>query len=243
MTGTESIGLLVAFFAGILSFLSPCVLPLVPSYVSFITGLSLEELGEKRWAALTHALLFVSGFTLIFMGLGAGATQLGGFLRGQQVWLERIGGLLVIVFGLYMLGVLKIGAFSQERRVHIQDKPVGYLGSVLVGVAFGAGWTPCIGPILGAILTFTTANEATLSEGMVLLFVYSLGLAVPFVLAALAVEKFLAWFKQFRQYIPLVTRISGGMLIFFGVLLVTGYFTLLAGWLQGLTPEFLRERL
>ena len=239
----EPIGLAVAFFAGILSFLSPCVLPLVPSYVSFITGMSLEELGQKRFAALTHALLFVSGFTLIFMGLGAGATQLGGFLRGQQVWIERIGGLLVIVFGLYMLGVIKIGAFNQERRMHIQDKPVGYLGSVLVGVAFGAGWTPCIGPILGAILTFTTANESTLGEGMVLLFAYSAGLAVPFIVAAVAVDRFLDWFKQYRKYIPIVTKVSGGMLVVFGVLLITGYFTLLAGWLSGLTPAFLLERI
>jgi cytochrome c-type biogenesis protein len=243
MMGIESIGLAVAFGAGILSFLSPCVLPLVPSYVSFITGLSLEELGERRFAALTHALLFVSGFTLIFMALGAGATQLGGFVRGQQVWIERIGGLLVIVFGLYMLGVIKIGALNQEHRVHIQDKPVGYLGSVLVGVAFGAGWTPCIGPILGAILTYTNANESTVGQGMTLLLAYSLGLAVPFLVAAIAVERFLDWFKQFRKYIGLVTRVSGAMLVVFGVLLMTGYFTLLAAWLQGLTPQFLLERI
>ena len=130
----------------------------------------------------------------------------------------------------------------QERRVHIQDKPVGYLGSVLVGLAFGAGWTPCIGPILGAILTFTTA-EASIGQGMVLLLAYSLGLAIPFLIAALAVERFIGWFKQFRQYLPLVTRISGGMLVGFGLLLMTGYFSILAGWLQGLTPDFLRERL
>ncbi len=243
MIGTESIGLAVAFFAGILSFLSPCVLPLVPSYVSFITGMSLEEMGEKRFATLIHAVLFVSGFTLIFMALGAGAAGLGGFLRGQQVWIERFGGLLVIVFGLYMLGVIKIGAFNQERRMHIQNKPVGYLGSVLVGVAFGAGWTPCIGPILGAILTYTTANEATLGEGMLLLFSYSLGLAVPFLIAAIAVDRFLEWFKQFRRYIPIVTKLSGAMLVVFGILLITGYFTMLAGWLQGFTPDFLLEKL
>ncbi len=241
--GSESIGLAVAFLAGVLSFLSPCVLPLVPSYVSFITGMSLEELGEKRFTALTHAVLFVSGFTLIFMALGAGATQLGGFLRGQQVWIERIGGLLVIVFGLYMMGALRIGAFNQDRRVHIQDKPVGYLGSVLVGVAFGAGWTPCIGPILGAILTLTAANDATWRQGMVLLGVYSLGLAVPFILAALAVDRFLEWFKQYRQYLGIVTKISGAMLVGFGLLLMTGAFTRLAGWLWGLTPAFLVELL
>ncbi len=238
----DSVGLTVAFVAGVLSFLSPCVLPLVPSYVSFITGLSLEELGERRWLALSHALLFVSGFTLIFVGLGAGATQVGQFLNASQVWLERVGGALIVFFGLYIIGAFRIGALARERRIHLQDKPLGYLGSLLVGVAFGAGWTPCIGPILGAILTFSGVR-ATLGEGVLLLLVYSMGLAVPFVLAAVAVEKFLDWFKGFRRYIPLATKIAGGILIFVGVLVATGSFTALAGWLQGLTPEFLRSRL
>jgi cytochrome c-type biogenesis protein len=220
----DSVGLTVAFVAGVLSFLSPCVLPLVPSYVSFITGLSLDEMGSRRWTALTHALLFVSGFTLIFLGLGAGATQLGAFLKSQQVWLERI------------------GVFDRERRVHLQDKPVGYLGSVLVGLAFGAGWTPCIGPILGAILTFTAA-KASLSEGMVLLLAYSLGLAVPFIVAALAVDRFIEWFRQFRRHIGIVMKVSGVLMVIFGIMLMTGTFTLLATYLQGLTPDFLRERI
>ncbi len=239
---TESVGLAVAFFAGILSFLSPCVLPLVPSYVGFITGLSLEELGERRWTAFKHATLFVSGFTLIFLALGATATQLGRFLNQYQVWLERFGGLLVIFFGLYMLGVIQMRSLAQERRFHIQDKPLGYLGSVLVGLAFGAGWTPCIGPILGAILTFTAA-ESSLGQGLGLLLAYSLGLALPFLVAALAVERFVEWFRKFQRYLPVVTRLSGAMLVIVGLLLVTGYFTLLATWLQGLTPDFLRERL
>jgi cytochrome c-type biogenesis protein len=238
----DSVGLTVAFVAGVLSFLSPCVLPLVPSYVSFITGLSLDEMGSRRWTALTHALLFVSGFTLIFLGLGAGATQLGAFLKSQQVWLERIGGFLVMFFGLYMMGVLRIGVFDRERRVHLQDKPVGYLGSVLVGLAFGAGWTPCIGPILGAILTFTAA-KASLSEGMVLLLAYSLGLAVPFIVAALAVDRFIEWFRQFRRHIGIVMKVSGVLMVIFGIMLMTGTFTLLATYLQGLTPDFLRERI
>ncbi len=239
---TESVGLAVAFFAGILSFLSPCVLPLVPSYVGFITGLSLEELGERRWTAFKHATLFVSGFTIIFLALGATATQLGRFLNHYQVWLERFGGLLVIFFGLYMLGVIRMRYLTQERRFHIQDKPLGYLGSVLVGLAFGAGWTPCIGPILGAILTFTAA-ESSLAQGLGLLSAYSLGLALPFLIAALAVERFVEWFRKFQRYLPVVTRLSGAMLVIVGLLLVTGYFTLLATWLQGLTPDFLRERL
>ena len=240
--GTESVGVLVAFLAGVLSFLSPCVLPLVPSYISFITGLSLEELGERRWTAFQHALLFVSGFTVIFLLLGASATQLGRFLNYNQVWLERVGGLLIIFFGLYLLGAIRWGPLSQERRVHMQNKPVGYLGSFLVGIAFGAGWTPCIGPILGSILMYTGV-QSTLGQGLLLLLAYSLGLAVPFLLAAVAVEKFIDWFKKFRRFIPLTTRIAGAILVFVGVLLMSGYFTLLATWLQGFTPEFLRQRL
>ncbi len=236
------VGLTVAFVAGVLSFLSPCVLPLIPSYLSFITGLSLDELGERRWVALTHALLFITGFTLIFVALGATATGVGRVLNYNQLWLERIGGTLIIGFALYLLGVFRWTPLARERRVHLQGKPVGYLGSVLVGLAFGAGWTPCIGPILGSILLYTSA-QANLGQGIVLLLAYSLGLAVPFVLAAVAVERFIGWFRRYRQYMPLATRIAGGMLLGVGILLLTGYFSALAGWLQALTPEFLRSRL
>jgi cytochrome c-type biogenesis protein len=239
---TPSVGIAVAFVAGVLSFLSPCVLPLVPSYITFITGLSLDEAGERRWVALTHALLFVSGFTIIFLALGASATQLGRFLNYNQVWLERIGGALIVFFGLYLLGAIRLVPLARERRIHLQDKPVGYLGSVLVGLAFGAGWTPCIGPILGSILMYTSV-KASLGQGLVLLFAYSLGLAVPFLIAAVLVERFVDWFKKFRRFIPFTTRIAGGILIVVGVLLMTGYFSILAGWLQSYTPAFLRERL
>ncbi|MCH7474665.1 MAG: cytochrome c biogenesis protein CcdA [Gemmatimonadetes bacterium] len=242
METTSSVGLFIAFTAGVLSFLSPCVLPLIPSYMSFITGLSLEEMGDQRRAAVTHALLFVSGFTLIFMALGATATGLGRLLQFHQVWLERAGGVLIVVFGLYMLGAFSFGVFARERRVHIQNKPLGYLGSVLVGVAFGAGWTPCIGPILGSILLYTS-SQGDLGQGVVLLFSYSMGLAVPFLIVALAVERFITWFQSYRRYMPFVTKASGGMLVFLGLLLMSGYFSLLAAWLQGLTPDFLRDRI
>ena len=242
METTTSVGLLIAFTAGGLSFLSPCVLPLIPSYMSFITGMSLDEMGEHRGAAFTHALLFVSGFTLIFLMLGATASSIGRLLQFHQVWLERFGGVLIIFFGLYLLGVFRFGALAQERRVHIQNKPLGYAGSVLVGVAFGAGWTPCIGPILGAILMYA-GTQGSLAQGVVLLLFYSLGLAVPFLVAALAVERFIKWFQRYRQYMPLVTKASGGILLFLGLLLLSGYFSLLASWLQGLTPDFLRERI
>lgn len=242
MSETAGLGLAVAFLAGLLSFLSPCVLPLVPSYVGFLTGMSLPEVTARRRLALAHAFCFVLGFSLIFILLGASATALGRALKYYQVWLTRAGGVLIILFGLYCLGVIRIGAFQVERRLHLQDKPVGFLGSGLVGMAFGAGWTPCIGPILGAILGLATV-ETDVTRGMVLLAAYSAGLAVPFLLAALAVDSFLDWFQRFRKYIPWVMRVSGVMLVAVGLLLVTGEFTRLAAWLQSLTPGFLRSRI
>ena len=218
------------------------MLPLVPSYVTFITGMSLEDVQRTRRTAMAHALLFVLGFTLIFLALGAGATVLGSVLRVHRDWIARVGGVLVIVFGLYLLGVFNVGAFARERRVHLADKPVGYLGTVLVGIAFGAGWTPCIGPILGSILTLS-ASSADLGRGLQLLGAYSLGLAVPFVLAAALVDRFLAVSARLRRHMVWVSRISGALLIVVGVLMVTDYFTILASYLQALTPTFLRDRI
>ena len=241
MEGT-SLGLTIAFGAGLLSFLSPCVLPLIPSYVTFITGLSLEDVQKSRRAALIHSLLFVLGFTLIFLALGATATALGQLLSYQRVWITRIGGVLIIVFGLYMLGVFNVSLFSRERRVHIADKPVGYLGTLLVGIAFGAGWTPCIGPILGSILTYA-ASSADMSRGIWLLLAYSLGLAVPFLLSAIAVERFLDVFSRMKRQMVWITRTSGVLMIVIGVLMITNYFTVLATVLNQYTPEFLKSRL
>lgn len=242
MNEPATLGILVAFLAGLLSFLSPCVLPLVPSYIGFLTGMTLPEMSRRRRAALLHALLFVAGFSLIFILLGASATALGRALNYYQVWLQRIGGVLVILFGLLCLGAFRIGLLNQERRLHLERKPVGYLGSALVGMAFAAGWTPCIGPVLGGILGLA-ATSGEVSRGMLLLGVYSAGLALPFLIAALAVDSFLDWFQRFRRFLPWVMRISGVLLVLVGVLLVTGEFTRLAGWLQGLTPDFLREQL
>jgi cytochrome c-type biogenesis protein len=242
MEGTATLGVLIAFSAGLLSFLSPCVLPLIPSYVTFITGMSLEEVQRSRRTALIHAILFIAGFTLIFMALGATASVLGQVLKVARDWIARIGGALIIIFGLYLLGAFNLRAFSQERRVHFANKPLGYLGTVLVGVAFGAGWTPCIGPILGSILIYTSST-ADLNRGLMLLFVYSLGLAIPFLAAALAVDRFLAAFARFRSAMLWVNRVGGVLLIVIGLLLVTNYFTLLASYLQAVTPEVLRNRI
>jgi cytochrome c-type biogenesis protein len=236
------LGVLVAFAAGLLSFLSPCVLPLVPSYLGFLTGMTLPDMGARRRVALLHAALFVLGFSLVFVLLGASATALGRALNYYQIWLQRVGGVLVILFGLVCLGLINSNFFARERRLQLEHKPVGYLGSTLVGMAFAAGWTPCIGPVLGGILSLA-ATASDVRRGMLLLAAYSAGLALPFLLAALAVESFLHWFQRFRSFLPWVMRISGAMLVLVGVLLVTGEFTRLAGWLQGLTPDFLREKL
>jgi cytochrome c-type biogenesis protein len=242
METPASLGLVVAFAAGVLSFLSPCVLPLVPSYVGFLTGMTLDQTTVRRHLAVAHALLFVAGFSLVFVLLGASATALGGALKHYQVWLQRAGGVLIILFGLVCLGAFRIGWMEQERRVQLRNKPVGFLGSALVGMAFGFGWTPCIGPVLGAILGLAaTAGDVT--RGMLLLGVYSAGLAVPFLAAAFALDSFLEWFQRFRRYLPWVMRASGVLLVLVGVLLVSGEFTRLAGWLQALTPEFIRSRI
>ena len=242
MNSGASISLALAFSAGLLSFLSPCVLPLIPSYVTFITGLGLDDVARARRTALVHGLLFVLGFTLIFLALGATATLLGRLLFSQRVWITRAGGVLLIVFGLYMAGLLRIGALDRERRLHLSDKPLGYLGTVLVGVAFGAGWTPCLGPVLGGILAYTS-SVADLQRGLLLLTAYSLGLGVPFILSALMVDRFLGWFQRVRRHLGTVNRIAGALLVLVGILMLSGAFTTMSGWLVDLTPEFLRSRI
>ena len=242
MEQTATLGVGLAFIAGLLSFLSPCVLPLIPSYVTFITGMSVDEVQRSRRTALVHALLFILGFTLIFLALGATASALGRVLLAARDWVARAGGILIIAFGLYLLGVFDSRTLDRERRIHFADKPVGYLGTVLVGVAFGAGWTPCIGPILGSILVYTS-TVADLQRGLVLLFAYSLGLAIPFLLAALAIDRFLATFKRFQRAMVWMSRAGGVLLVAIGLLLVTHYFTWLASYLQALTPPALRSHI
>ena len=232
----------IAFGAGLASFLSPCVLPLIPSYVTFITGMTLDDVARAKRTALVHSLLFVLGFSLIFLALGASATLLGRLLVTYRVWISRVGGVLVLIFGRYLLGVFNLGAFARERRVHITDKPLGYLGTVVVGIAFGAGWTPCIGPILGSILTYA-ATQADVSRGVGLLAAYSLGLAIPFVLAAVAIERFVAVFQRMRSGMVWVSRISGALLVVVAILMLTDYLTVITGVLQGWTPAALKSRL
>jgi cytochrome c-type biogenesis protein len=239
-----SISFAVAFAAGVLSFLSPCVLPIVPGYLGFITGMSLDELrgAPSRRAVLVPALFFVAGFSLIFLLLGASATLIGQVLKVYQDWIARIGGLLIIVFGLHLLGVFRIGALMRERRLHLTQSPAGYAGAAVAGAAFGAGWTPCLGPVLGALLTYASAR-ATLTGGMLLLGSYALGLAVPFLLAAAATGVFLKTSQRMRGLIPVLEKTSGVVLVLVGLLLVSGTFAVLSGWLTRFTPSFILDSL
>lgn len=241
---TDSVGMGIALGAGILSFLSPCVLPLVPSYLSFVTGMSLEDLQEglDRRATLTHSLLFVAGFTGIFLLLGASASFLGQFLRAYETWISRVGGAVIILLGLHLAGAFRLTPLLREKRFHLRDKPAGYLGTLGVGAVFGAGWTPCIGPVLGAILTFAASQEHFWS-GVILLLVYSLGLAIPFLLSALALDAFLRIFARFRRFLPWVQRASGLLLVLLGLLLLTGTFSALSTYLTRFTPEFILDRI
>jgi cytochrome c-type biogenesis protein len=239
---TTGIGPLVAFAGGLLSFLSPCVLPLVPSYISFLAGMTGDDLRPDRHRALAHAAAFIAGFSLVFIALGAAATALGAGLLAHKLLFARLGGVLILVFGLYTLGLLRLSALDRERRVQLDDKPVGFLGSVLVGMAFAAGWTPCIGPILGGILVLA-GTSASVAHGVALLAAYSLGLAVPFLVAAFALDAFMIWFRRFRRWMPWVQRVSGIVLVVVGLLMVSGEFTRMAYWLQSLTPAVLQHAL
>ncbi|CAN5230951.1 cytochrome c biogenesis CcdA family protein [soil metagenome] len=245
----ESLGWLVAFSAGVLSFLSPCVLPLVPSYATFLTGMTVGQLtaeerprARTRRAVAAHGMAFVLGFSAVFIVLGASVTFLGSLFAFASGALERVGGGLLILLGLSLLGVFRIPGASREWRVHLAEKPLGIVGSFVVGVAFGAGWTPCIGPVLGGILTLA-ATRGGVAEGVGLLAAYSAGLAVPFLLATLLLGRFLSGFGRVRRYLPWVSRASGVLLIGVGALMLTGAFSALTAVLVRMTPEALLQRL
>jgi len=239
-----SVSFAVAFGAGLLSFLSPCVLPIVPGYLGFITGMSLDDLrgGTNRRAAVVPAVFFVAGFSLIFLLMGASATLIGQVLLRYQDWIARIGGVLVLVFGLHLLGVFRFSALMRERRFQLTSSPTGYAGAAVAGVAFGAGWTPCLGPVLGALLTYASAR-ATLGAGLLLLGGYAAGLALPFLVAAFATGAFLNASRRLRQFIPVLEKVSGAVLLVVGLMMVSGTFTMLSAWAARLTPAFLLERI
>lgn len=229
--------LTVALVAGVLSFLSPCVLPLVPSYLAYVAGSS-----ASRATALRNSFLFVLGFSIVFVALGASASFVGGILLENRSWLIRAGGLLVLLFGLMLFGVFRVPFLYRSVKAEFSGDAGTPLGATLMGVSFGVGWTPCIGPVLGAILTLAGAS-GTVSQGATLLGTYALGLALPFLLAAVGVGAFTRLTARFRHYLPWVERLSGGILVVAGLLMMSGSYTRLNTYLIRLTPQWLFERL
>ncbi|MCL4558068.1 MAG: cytochrome c biogenesis protein CcdA [Deltaproteobacteria bacterium] len=234
MPEANNVSIFIAFVGGLLSFVSPCVLPLIPSYITFITGLSFEDFKEENRAAvrkltIVHSLIFILGFSIVFVALGASATAIGNIFDRYKEAIRIVGGIVVIVFGIHITGLINLKFLESEKKVHIRNKPAGYIGTLLVGITFGAGWTPCIGPILGSIL-YIAINMKTVYSGVLLLTAYSLGLGVPFFLSSLAINSFLAYFKKFRKYIKAVTVVSGVFLVIIGLLLVSNHFTTIVNY-------------
>ena len=241
----QNVSLLAAFAAGFLSFVSPCVLPLIPGYISFISGASMDEMRGGTVTAPTTSraqifltsLAFVIGFSLVFIALGASATAVGKFMFARLPLLSKIAGVILIIFGLHTMGVFRLAFLDTEKRVQTQRKPAGPVGAMLVGVAFAFGWTPCIGPILGGILAIA-GSKNSVWEGVALLAVYSLGLGIPFLITSLAINQFFAAAKKIRKYYHAIELTSGALLVVIGVLIVTGQLTIITRFLQPYLPVF-----
>lgn len=240
------INFLTALAAGAISFLSPCVLPLVPPYLGYMAGVSIDTLAGNddnsktdivakgaRRRAIFHSLLFVLGFSTVFIALGASATTIGQWLRVYQDVLAQIAGVVIIVMGLHFLGIFKIGFLYREAR--FQSKGSGKVGSYVMGVAFAFGWTPCIGPVLGAILALASSSNSV-ADGAILLAVYSAGLGIPFILAALFVGPFLNFLMRFKKYLGIVEKVMGGLLVITGIMFLTGGVEKVAFWLLEAFP-------
>lgn len=244
----QQVSLLAALGAGILSFISPCVLPLVPGYLSFISGVSIDDMmaadsgaarpgKDARLRVFLASLAFVLGFSLVFITLGASATALGKIVFSRLTLLGQIAGVVLIVFGLHTMGVFKIRWLYQEKRVQTDKKPAGAFGALLVGIAFAFGWTPCIGPILAAILAVAGSQE-TVGRGIQLLAVYSAGLGIPFLLASLAVTQFFSAFAKIRRYYKAIEVTAGLLMVVIGGLIFTNKFTIIAQWLTPYLPVY-----
>ncbi len=229
MKQPQEISVLIAFSAGLLSFISPCVLPLVPSYLTYITGVSFKELTDVkatarlRWVTISHSLLFIIGFSTIFILMGASASYLGQLLLRYQYWIMKAGGILIILLGIQFTGVINLPFLQMEKRFELRKKPLGYVGSFLVGIVFAAGWTPCIGPILSTILIYASTSKS-FTTGILLLTIYSMGLGVPFFLSSLAFNSFLSAFERIKRYMRVITLVSGLFLIGIGILYLTDTF-------------------
>jgi len=232
-----------AFIADLLSFLSPCVFPLIPSYITYITGLSFADLQAEhpshiiRQKSILHSLSFIAGFTVVFVLLGASATYIGSVLQENATIIRKIGGVLLVILGIHVTGILPLKFLLGEKRVSIKHKPAGYVGSFLVGIAFAAGWTPCIGPILAAILA-VAATQDSVYHGIILLLLYSMGLGVPFFISALAMHRFLIVFNRFKKYIHIFEVFTGILMIVIGVLIYTNWLSRLSGFATVLFKGF-----
>jgi len=242
------LNIFVAFTAGLFSFLSPCVLPLIPSYLSFVSGVSLEEMragqmkGSVRRQVVLNSLAFIFGFYLVFVSLGASASLLGSLFLSYRSFIRIMGGILIMLVGVYLMGFFKIAMLERYFQFNLKGKPAGYLGSVLVGITFAVAWTPCVGPILGAILMLA-GTSTEIESGVLLLSTYAAGLALPFFLSALALNSFFQFSQSFRRYIKAVHVAAGFLLVVMGILLLTDYVTILNAYAISLTPEWLFERL
>lgn len=239
MSQTASIGMLTAFAAGLVSFLSPCVLPLVPGYVSYIAGTSAERspdrVAARRWPAVGLSMCFVLGFSTVFVILGASATALGQLLLSWRRELDVLGGAIVVLFGLFMLGLANVPWLQREIRMHPAIAGGRPVSAYVLGLAFAFGWTPCIGPVLGAVLTVSAAS-ATVAGGVSLLAVYSLGLGVPFVLAAFFTDGLVARLKMIGRFGRVLQVLAGGLLVMMGIAMITGQLTIVAYWLLDVFP-------
>ncbi len=237
---SSDVTIAAAFAAGMLSFLSPCVLPLVPPYLVYLAGTSLERLADQeperqvKREAVAAAMLFVCGFSTVFVALGASASMIGSLVRAYSDQLATVAGIVIIVMGLHFLGLTPIALLMREKRMTI-PKPVGLWGAYVMGLAFAFGWTPCIGPILAAILA-VAASEGTVAKGAGLLAVYSLGLGIPFMLAAFAIEPAAAFLARFRAHLALVEKAMGGLLVLTGIAFLTGFLSQASFWLLEAFP-------
>lgn len=242
------VNLFIAFAAGVFSFLSPCVLPLIPSYLSFVSGVSLDEMlneqarSQVRWRVILNSAAFIGGFSLVFVSLGASASFLGSLFLGYRSLIRVFGGVFIMLVGLYLVGFFKVAALERYLQFNLKDKPAGYVGSILVGITFAVAWTPCVGPILGATLALaSTAGEV--SRGTLLLTSYAAGLGLPFLLSALAINSFFQLSARLRRYIQTIHVAGGVLLILVGILLITDYMTLLNAYALRFTPAWLLQRL
>lgn len=229
MSQHQEISVLIAFCAGFLSFVSPCILPLIPSYITYITGVSFKKLTDDktrarvRWTTASHSFFFIAGFSTVFILMGASASYLGQLFVHYQYWIMKGGGVLIILLGIYFTGIIKLPFLQVERRFELKKKPLGYIGSFLVGIVFAAGWTPCVGPILSTILLYASTSK-NFTTGIVLLTFYSMGLGLPFFLCSLVFNSFLSAFERIKRYMRVITILSGLFLIGIGVLMLTDTF-------------------